>query len=115
MLNRQIGDRTLEQILLFFPDPWPKKRHHKRRLIQPETIALLGRKLQDHGRIFIATDWQDLAEHMLRICDGSPDLVNLAGKGHYSPRPKWRPLTKFEQRGRRLRHGVWDLAYAVRR
>ena len=115
VLNRQIGDRTLEKILLFFPDPWPKKRHHKRRLIQPDTAALMSRKLRDHGCLYIATDWQDLAEHMLNTCDASPDLVNLAGKGCFSPRPEWRLLTKFEQRGRRLQHGVWDLAYSVRR
>ena len=115
VLEHQISDQTLEQILVFFPDPWPKKRHHKRRLIQPEFISLLSRKLQDHGRIFLATDWQDLAEHMLNTCDASPHLENLAGKGHFSPRPKWRPLTKFEQRGQRLQHQVWDLVYCARR
>ena len=113
VLNHQISDNSLEQILIFFPDPWPKKRHHKRRLIQPDFVALLSRKLEDHGRIFMATDWQDLAKHMLSTCDESPHLVNLAGKGRFSPRPKWRPLTKFEQRGRRLQHQVWDLAYGV--
>ena len=113
VLAHQIGDKTLDQILIFFPDPWPKKRHHKRRLLQPEFVALLRRKLQDHGRLFLATDWQDLAEHMLRVCDAEGELFNLAGRGNYSPRPKWRPLTKFEQRGRHLQHQVWDLAYAV--
>ena len=113
VLAHQIGDKTLDQILIFFPDPWPKKRHHKRRLLQPEFVALLRRKLQDHGRLFLATDWQDLAEHMLRNCDAEGELFNLAGRGNYSPRPKWRPLTKFEQRGRHLQHQVWDLAYAV--
>ena len=115
VLHHQIGDNSLEQILIFFPDPWPKKRHHKRRLIQPQFVSLLSRKLQDHGRIFMATDWQDLAEHMLNTCDESPDLVNLAGRGRFAPRPKWRPLTKFEQRGQRLQHGVWDLVYGVNR
>ena len=113
VLAHQIDDKTLDQILIFFPDPWPKKRHHKRRLLQPEFVALLRRKLQDHGRLFLATDWQDLAEHMLRVCDAEGELFNLAGRGNYSPRPKWRPLTKFEQRGRHLQHQVWDLAYAV--
>jgi len=115
VLMHQIGERSLEQILIFFPDPWPKKRHHKRRLIQPEFISLLSSKLQDHGRIFLATDWQDLAEHMLNTCDAAPELINLAGKGRFSPRPKWRSMTKFEQRGQRLQHQVWDLMYAVRR
>lgn len=114
VLKHQIGDHTLEQILIFFPDPWPKKRHHKRRLIQPAFISLLRRKLQDHGRLFMATDWQDLAEHMLNVCDEAPDLVNLAGRGHFSPRPKWRPSTKFEQRGQRLQHQVWDLAFGAK-
>jgi len=113
VLTQQISDKTLEQILIFFPDPWPKKRHHKRRLLQPEFVTLLCRKLQDHGRLFLATDWRDLAEHMLMVCDKTPGLINLAGHGNYSPRPKWRPLTRFEQRGRLLQHQVWDLAYAV--
>ena len=115
VLTHQVGEKTLEQILIFFPDPWPKLRHHKRRLLQPEFVTLLCRKLQDHGRLFLATDWHDLAEHMLVTCDAATGLINLAGRGHYSPRPKWRPLTKFEQRGRQLQHQVWDLAYAVKR
>ena len=115
VLNRQIPDNSLEQILIFFPDPWPKKRHHKRRLIQPAFVTLLSRKLQEHGRILLATDWQDLAEHMLHTCDASTDLINLAGRGRFAPRPKWRPLTKFEQRGRRLQHAVWDLIYCAKK
>jgi tRNA (guanine-N7-)-methyltransferase len=114
VLTHQIANQTLEQILIFFPDPWPKKRHHKRRLLQPEFTALLRRKLQDHGRLFLATDWRDLAEHMLSVCDAETGLFNLAGQGHFAPRPKWRPLTKFEIRGRTLKHEVWDLAYGVK-
>ena len=113
VLSRMISDNSLEQVLIFFPDPWPKQRHHKRRLLQPEFVALMRRKLQDHGRLFLATDWQDLAQHMLLTCDADAGLINLAGHGHYAPRPRWRPLTRFEQRGRHLRHRVWDLVYAV--
>jgi len=113
VLAHQIGDKTLERILIFFPDPWPKKRHHKRRLLQPDFVVLLRRKLEHHGRLFLATDWQDLAGHMLQTCDSDSGLINLAGRGNYSPRPKWRPLTKFELRGQNLQHRVWDLAYAV--
>lgn len=115
VLTNQIKDATLEVVLIFFPDPWPKKRHHKRRLIQTEFMSLLRPKLQGHGRIFIATDWQDLAEQILSICDREEGLINLAGIGNYAPRPKWRLLTKFEQRGKQLQHKVWDLAYAVNR
>lgn len=114
VLVHQIRDRSLDMVLILFPDPWPKKRHHKRRLIQPGFVSLLSRKLQNHGRTFIATDWQDLAQHMLEICDREPGLVNLAGKGNFAPRPRWRPHTKFEQRGNSLKHGLWDLVYAVR-
>lgn len=115
VLTNQIEDRSLDLALIFFPDPWPKKRHYKRRLIQPEFISLLSRKLLDHARIFIATDWQNLAEHILNICDQDSNLINIAGKGNYTPRPRWRRLTKFELRGRQLQHKVWDLAYAINR
>lgn len=114
VITHQIKDKTLDMVLILFPDPWPKKRHHKRRLIQPEFISLLSRKLQNHGRIFIATDWQELAEHILEVCDKEPVLVNLAGKGNFAPRPRWRPPTKFEQRGKTLQHELWDLVYCVR-
>lgn len=112
-LKQQIPDRSLDEVYIFFPDPWPKKRHHKRRLISPELVTLLCRKLKCHARLFIATDWQDLAEHVLDVCDSVPGLINLAGQGHYAPRANWRPLTKFEQRGRKLGHQVWDFAYGL--
>lgn len=113
VLNQQIPDQSLDEVYIFFPDPWPKKRHHKRRLISPELVTLLCRKLKYHAQLFIATDWQDLAEHMLVVCDSVPGLINLAGQGHYAPRANWRPLTKFEQRGQKLGHRVWDFAYGL--
>jgi tRNA (guanine-N7-)-methyltransferase len=113
VLTYQIPGQSIEQVYIFFPDPWPKKRHHKRRLISSKFLSLLIPKLKAHGRIFIATDWQDLAEHVARVCDNHTSLVNLAGKGNTAPRPAWRPLTKFEQRGRKLEHPVWDFVYGL--
>lgn len=114
VLRHQLPDRCLDQVYIFFADPWPKKRHHKRRLVSPDFLALLKPKLQRHARLFLATDWADLAEHMLTVCDQDPGLLNIAGKGNYTPRPAWRPVTKFEKRGLRLEHGVWDLCYCMR-
>ncbi|TGG90075.1 tRNA (guanosine(46)-N7)-methyltransferase TrmB [Natronospirillum operosum] len=112
ILQRQIGDGTLDRVQIFFPDPWHKKRHHKRRLIQPEFVALLARKLQPGGWLHLATDWENYAEHMLEVMAQSPDFRNTAPDGGYQPgRPAFRPLTKFEQRGERLGHGVWDLIF----
>ena len=111
VLKYQIEDKCLDLVYLFFPDPWPKKRHHKRRLVNQDFLTLLVPKLKSNARFFLATDWQDLAEHMLYICDQNPVLVNLAGSGNFAPRPSWRPVTKFESRGRSLNHNVWDLCY----
>lgn len=113
VLEHQLTVRCLDEVYIFFPDPWPKKRHHKRRLIKPGFITLLATRLKTHARIFIATDWRDMAAQILNICDAEPGLTNLAGRGYYSPRPQWRPMTKFEQRGHDLDHQVWDLDYAV--
>lgn len=113
VLMYQISDRCLDHVYIFFPDPWPKKRHHKRRLINPDFLSLLLPKLKAHGRIFIATDWQELAEHVLAVCDHQQGLINLAGRGNAAPRPRWRPLTKFERRGKKLQHSVWDFVYAL--
>ena len=113
VLSHQIPERSIDQVYIFFPDPWPKKRHHKRRLVSSAFLSLLIPKLTSHARIFIATDWQDLAEHVIKVCDNHPGLINLAGKGNAVPRPTWRPLTKFEQRGKRLLHPVWDFIYAL--
>ena len=109
VLEKMIPDSSLSGIHIFFPDPWPKKKHHKRRLIQPELIDLLCRKLMVDGYIHVATDWEDYAEHILVVMDHEPRLSNTA-KG-YSDRPDYRPLTKFEQRGIRLGHGVRDIVF----
>ena len=106
-----IPDNILERVLLFFPDPWPKKRHHKRRIVQHEFIRQLARKLVPGGILHMATDWENYAGHMLDIMTAEPEFRNCAGKGNVSPRPAWRPVTKFERRGQRLGHGVWDLLF----
>jgi len=111
VLQHNVPPAALTQIWIFFPDPWPKKRHHKRRLIQPEFAAHLANRLADHGVLLCATDWQDYAEHMLDILDATPGLVNQHGKGSYAPRADERPLTKFEQRGLSRGHTVHDLRY----
>ena len=114
VLHDQIPTQSLAGVMVYFPDPWHKKRHHKRRLIQPPFVRLLAERLAPGGLLHLATDWQDYAEQMLAVCDAEPLLENLAGEGHYHPRPDWRPLTKFEQRGQSLGHGVWDLLYRRR-
>ena len=113
VLARNIPDDALAAVHLYFPDPWPKKRHHKRRLVQAEFVALVARKLQRGGRFRLATDWQDYAAHMLAVLSQEKLLENLAGSG-YAPRPDERPETKFERRGKALGHGVWDLAFGKR-
>lgn len=111
VLQYQLPENCLDQVLILFPDPWPKKKHHKRRLVSPEFLGLLKPALKMNARLFLATDWEDLATHMLDICDRDPGLINLAGTGNFSPRPAWRRITKFETRGRKLNHKVWDLSY----
>ncbi|MDH3871020.1 MAG: tRNA (guanosine(46)-N7)-methyltransferase TrmB [Gammaproteobacteria bacterium] len=111
VLKHCLPDATLDRVLLFFPDPWPKKRHHKRRIVQPAFIELLARKLKTGGTLHMATDWEDYAEHMLAVMEKAQGFRNCAGQGHFSPRPSYRPVTKFERRGQRLGHGVWDLLF----
>lgn len=106
-----IADGSLAAIQIFFPDPWHKKRHHKRRLIQPAFVELLTRKLAPGGRIHLATDWEDYAQHIVQVMEAVPHLANLHGPGAFAPLPTARPPTRFEGRGRRLGHGVWDLIY----
>jgi len=109
VVRDMLAPATLAGVHIYFPDPWPKKRHHKRRLIQPPFIALLAERIAPGGYLHCATDWQDYAEQMLAVLGGEPRLQNLhAG---YAPRPASRPLTKFEARGLRLGHGVWDLLF----
>jgi len=100
---------SLDGAHIFFPDPWHKKRHHKRRLIQPTLVALLADRLKPGGYVHVATDWRDYAEHILAAFTAEPKLVNTATD--YAPRPAYRPRTKFEQRGLRLGHGVWDIVF----
>ncbi len=111
VLRNCIANECLSGVQLYFPDPWPKKRHHKRRIVQPEFIALVGAKLVRGGFLHMATDWQQYAEYMLEVMAGRPEFVNSAGAGKYCERPHWRPKTKFEMRGERLGHGVWDLLF----
>lgn len=111
ILHHCIPDLALDGVQIFFPDPWPKKRHHKRRLVQQDFIQLIARKLKTGATLHLATDWQDYANHMLAVCDSVNSLRNSAAQGGFIPRPPFRPLTKFEQRGQRLGHGVWDLVY----
>jgi tRNA (guanine-N7-)-methyltransferase len=102
---------------IFFPDPWHKKRHNKRRLIQPPLVALLASRIKPGGYIHCATDWQEYAEQILQVLSDEPSLVNTApadtatGADGYAPKPDYRPLTKFENRGIKLGHGVWDVVF----
>lgn len=111
VLQNCIADGSLDRVQVYFPDPWHKKKHHKRRLIQPAFVAQLRQKLKPGGVLHLATDWENYAEHMLEVMNAAPGYRNQAGNKHYAPRPDWRPLTKFEQRGQRLGHGVWDLLF----
>jgi len=109
VLKYMLDPGTLDGVHIFFPDPWPKKRHHKRRLIQPEFVALLCERLKTGGYLHAATDWEEYATHILATFSAEPRLVNTATD--YAPRPDYRPLTKFEQRGLKLGHGVWDIVF----
>jgi tRNA (guanine-N7-)-methyltransferase len=109
VLRDMIPLESLDGIHLFFPDPWPKTRHHKRRLIQPPFVTLLADRLKAGGYLHLATDWEDYAAQMLETLSAEVSLRNTADG--YAPRPAYRPLTKFERRGLRLGHGVWDLIF----
>jgi tRNA (guanine-N7-)-methyltransferase len=111
VLEHEIADGALDEIRIYFPDPWHKKRHNKRRLLQPGFAALLVRKLALDGRLHLATDWLDYAEQMWDVLDATPGLRNRAGPRGHVARPDWRPQTHFETRGQKLGHGVWDLLY----
>lgn len=102
---------ALDEVVILFPDPWPKKRHHKRRLVQSGFLELVAERLRPGGVVRMATDWQPYAEEMLAIAQANPKLRNLAPDGTYIPRPAERIATRFEQRGKRLGHDVWDLAF----
>ncbi|MFA5171824.1 MAG: tRNA (guanosine(46)-N7)-methyltransferase TrmB [Sulfuriferula sp.] len=109
VLRDMIPDHSLAGVHIFFPDPWHKKRHNKRRLIKPEFVALISQKLAPGGYLHCATDWEDYAIQILQVLSDEPTLANTAAD--YAPRPDYRPLTKFEQRGIRLGHGVWDIIF----
>ena len=111
VLRHEVAEGSLDEVRIYFPDPWHKKRHNKRRLIQPAFAELLVSRLRVGGRLHAATDWQDYAEQMWDVLDATPGLVNRAGPRGHVPRPDWRPQTHFETRGQKLGHGVWDLVY----
>lgn len=111
VLERSLAPGSLQRVNIYFPDPWPKKRHHKRRLIQPQFARLLASRLATGGLLHLATDWAPYAEQMLEVLNACDALENCNFEGGYSPKPSDRALTKFEARGRRLGHGVWDLLY----
>ena len=111
ILEKHIPDNSLTGIQLFFPDPWHKRRHHKRRIVNTHFLDLLSRKLMKGGYFHAATDWNDYAKDMLKILSADIRLINSSSTGDYCERPDYRPLTKFEQRGLRLNHGVWDLIF----
>ena len=111
VLEQCIADNSLSRVQIYFPDPWHKKRHHKRRLVQPEFVQLLRRKLKPGGIIHLATDWENYAEHMMLVMSGAEGFRNTQGEQAFAPRPEYRPVTKFEKRGERLGHGVWDLLF----
>ena len=106
-----LAPESLDVVQIFFPDPWHKKRHHKRRLIQAEFVDLLLTRLKPGGVLHLATDWQHYAEHIMTVLSACEQLENSCAAGEYAPRPEHRPLTKFEARGERLGHGVWDLIF----
>jgi tRNA (guanine-N7-)-methyltransferase len=111
VLAQQIPPASLDEVVILFPDPWPKKRHHKRRLVQGAFVELVTERLAPGGLIRMATDWQPYAEEMLATLRANPRLLNLAADGAYIPRPADRIVTRFERRGERLGHDVWDLAF----
>ena len=111
LLAEQIADASLNKVNIWFPDPWHKARHNKRRLIQPAFVDAIVQKLETGGLLHLATDWQPYAEHMLAVLEECAGLANCAEPGGFMPKPSWRPSTHFERRGERLGHGVWDLLF----
>ena len=111
VLEHQIPDHSLNRLQLFFPDPWHKKKHHKRRIVQPAFIQLVAQKLKPGGVFHLATDWENYAEHMLHTLNNCELFENLSADNTYVDKPAERPITKFEMRGQRLGHSVWDLLF----
>ncbi|MEZ5541379.1 MAG: tRNA (guanosine(46)-N7)-methyltransferase TrmB [Pseudomonadota bacterium] len=114
VLQSALPDACLDRVLLFYPDPWHKQRHHKRRLVQPAFVELLAHKLRPGGILHMATDWADYAQQMLATVEASGLFSNRAGQGHYAARPGYRPATRFERRGQRLGHTSQDLVFERR-
>lgn len=114
VLQHQIPENSLDMVFIFFPDPWPKKRHHKRRLINELFLQTLKNRLKTNARIFIATDWSDYADHIVEVFSQSPDYFNLAGHKQTAPRPYWLPQTRFERRGHNYQHKIWNFIFARR-
>lgn len=114
VLQQQIPDACLAGVQLYFPDPWPKKRHHKRRIVQPAWVDLVRRKLAPGGFLHMATDWEDYALHMREVLEAAEGFTNTAGPGLFQDGRGERPETKFERRGLNRGHGVWDLIYVRR-
>ena len=113
LLATALPPSCLRTVMIFFPDPWPKKRHHKRRLVQPDFVRLVGSRLEIGGTLQLATDWEEYAHYMLGVLEASEGFVNSSPEG-FSPRPADRPATKFERRGEKLGHDVWDLQFEWR-
>lgn len=111
LVQRALVPQSLARILIFYPDPWPKKKHHKRRLVQPEFIDTLCSRLEPQGVLHLATDIQSYAEHAMEILEACESLRNTAGAGNYAERPEYRPPTKYERRGLKLGHPVFDLVF----
>ena len=111
VLKQCIADESLDRLMLFFPDPWHKAKHNKRRIVQPAFAELVRTKLKPGGVFHMATDWEPYAEHMLEVMNAAPGYKNLSEDNTWGPRPAERPETKFERRGKRLEHGVWDLKF----
>lgn len=111
ILRDCIAVESLDTVQIFFPDPWHKKRHHKRRLIQSEFVAKLITRIKPGGILHLATDWENYALQMMEVLSANAELTNSSGEGVFTERPENRPLTKFERRGERLGHGVWDLVF----
>lgn len=111
ILEQKIPDNSLAGVHLFFPDPWQKRRHHKRRIVRPSFVDLLNNKLISDGYFHAATDWEHYAKDMLKTLSSNNKLINTSASNQYCERPEYRPLTKFENRGVRLGHGVWDLIF----
>ncbi len=111
VLKHQIADESFDCLQLFFPDPWHKKRHNKRRIVNEEFIQIIRSKMKPGGTIHMATDWEPYAVHMMEVLSTAEGYKNQAEEGQYTPRPDHRPLTKFEKRGEKLGHGVWDLFF----